>query len=84
MSVLAKVFEILLLNRINPIFDEAGVPQQTQTAYMKRVGFIDSIFAGKESSQDSLHAEGDCVYSCFYDLASAFDTVEFCMSLEQL
>ena len=82
-SVLAKVFEILLLNRMNPIFDEAGVPQQTQTAYRKGVGCIDSIFAGKESIS-RLTAEGDCVYSCFYDLASAFDTIEFCVLLEQL
>ena len=27
---------------------------------------------------------GDNVYSCFYDLASAFDTVEFCVLLENL
>ena len=27
-------------------------------------------------------SNGDNVYSCFYDLASAFDTVEFCVLLE--
>ena len=46
--VLAKIFEILLLNRLIPLFDEAGIPQITQTAYRKGVASSDSIFAGHE------------------------------------
>ena len=85
-SVLAKVFvnEILLLNRMHPIFDEAGVPQKkSKQPTRKGVGCMDSIFLGKEAIS-RFTAEGDFVYSCFHDLASAFDTVEFCMLLEQL
>ena len=47
------------------------------------VGCMDSIFGGKEAIS-RFTAEGDCVYSCFYDLASVFDTVEFCLLLKQL
>ena len=82
-SVLAKVFEILLLNRMSPILEDAGVPQLTQTAYRKKISCSDSIFAGHEVIS-RFAKEGDHVYSCFYDLSNAFDTVEFCVLLEQL
>ena len=82
-SVLAKIFEILLLNRLIPLFDETGIPQITQTAYRKGVACSDSIFAGHEVIS-KFTLEGDLVYSCFYDLTSAFDTVEFSVLLEQL
>ena len=59
------------------------VPQVTQTAYRKGVPCRDAIFAGQEAIT-KFTGEGDNVYSCFYDLASAFDTVEFCILLEQL
>ena len=49
-SVLAKIFEILLLNHLIPMFDEAGIPQLTLTAYRKGVACSDSIFAGHENS----------------------------------
>ena len=29
-------------------------------------------------------SDGDTVYTCFYDLASAFDTTEFSVLLEEL
>ena len=82
-SVLTKIFEILLLNSLIPLFDEAGIPQATQTAYRKGVACFDSIFAGNEVIS-KFTLEGDLVFSCFYDLTSAFDTVEFCVLLEQL
>ena len=41
-SVLAKDFELLLLNRMNDVSEDAEVPQ---TAYRKNVGCSDSIFA---------------------------------------
>ena len=48
-----------------------------------RISCSDSVFAGVEASAKFL-ANGDNVYSCFYDLASVFDTVEFCVLLENL
>ena len=82
-SVLAKVFEIILLQMINykPVLEDAGVPQVHQTAYREGVSCQDSIFAGQEANAKFIK-EGDNVFSCFYDLASAFDTVEFCVLLE--
>ena len=82
-SVLAKVFEIILLQRINPILEDAGVPQIYPTAYREGISCQVSIFAEQETNT-KFTREGDNVYSCFYDLASAFDTVEFCVLLEEL
>ena len=55
----------------------------TQTAYQKGVSCTDAIFAYKEIIA-KLTREGDHVYSCFYDLASAFDTVEYPVLLSHL
>ena len=82
-SVLAKAFEIILLQQINPVLEDAGVPQIYQTAYREGISCQESIFAGQETLA-KFTREGDNVYSCFYDLASAFDTVEFCVLLEEL
>ena len=80
-SVPAKVFELILSCRITPLLEAAGIPQITQTAYRERDSCTDSIFAGMEAlAQFTL--SGDNVYSCFYDLRSAFDIVEFCILLE--
>ena len=66
-----------------PVLDDVGIPQVTQTAYRKGVGYQDSTFAGKEST-DSLIQGGDNVFTCFYDVASVFDTVKFSILLEEL
>lgn len=63
--------------------DDFGIPQLTQTAYRKNVGCSDSIFASQEVTH-KFTSEGDSVYTCYYDLEKAFDTVEFCVLLEQL
>ena len=77
-SVLAKVFEIILSQRITPVLEAAGIPQVTQTAYREGVSCSDSMFASMEA-RAHLRSNGDHVYSCFFNLASAFDTVEFCV-----
>ena len=82
-SVLAKVFEIILSQRITPMLEVAGIPQVTQTAYREGVSCSDSMFASMEACAH-LRSNGDHVYSCFYDLASAFNTVEFCVLLQNL
>ena len=71
------------MERISPLLEDAGVPQISQTAYKKGVSCQDSIFASQEANAKFI-SEGDNVYSCFYDLASAFDTVEFSALLEEL
>ena len=82
-SVFAKVFEIILSYRMTPILEAVGIPQATQTAYKEGVSCTDSIFASTEALE-KFKSNGDNVYSCFYDLASAFDTVEFCVLLQNL
>ena len=63
------------------ILDDSRVPQLTQTAYKKNVGYSDSIFATQEVNHRFIN-EGDSVYTCY--LEKAFDTLEFCVLLEQL
>jgi hypothetical protein len=71
-SVLAKVLEIALLQRITPILDVADIPQISQTAYRKGVSCQDCIFAGIKANTRFV-IEKEKVYTCFYDLASAFE-----------
>ena len=80
---LAKVFEIILSCRITPLLEAAGIPQVTQTAYREGVSCTDSVFSGLEATA-KFQADGDNTCTCFYDLASAFDTVEFSVLLENL
>ena len=82
-SVMAKVLEFLLLDRILPVLNENNLPQLTQTAYQKGVSCSDAIFSCQEVISKFIR-EGDSVYSCFYDLASAFDTVEYPILLDHL
>ena len=48
-SVLAKVLEYLILERLNVVLLESGVPQVNQTAYRGHVGCADAIFAMQET-----------------------------------
>ena len=82
-SVLAKTFEFVLLDRTLPMISDSRMPQLTQTAYQKGVSCSEAIFACQEAIA-KLTREGDHVYSCFYDLASAFDTVEYPVLLSHL
>lgn len=43
-SVISKVLETLILNRLEPLFMEAGLPHPNQTAYRKHVSCADAIF----------------------------------------
>ena len=58
--------------------ETTGIPQATQTAYVQILFFASTEALPKFKSQ------GDNAYSCFYDLTSAFDTVEFCVLLQNL
>ena len=47
-SVVAKVMGSLILNRLEPLFMEAGLPHPNQSAYKKGVSCADAIFATQE------------------------------------
>ena len=82
-SVFAKTLELLLLNRTLPILRDRNIPQLTQTAYQCGVSCADATFACQETISKFIR-DGDSVYSGFYDLASAFDTVEYPVLLSHL
>ena len=82
-SVNAKSFEILLLDRMLPILKDRNIPQLTQTAYQRGVSCADATFTCQETIS-KFTRDGNSVYSCFYDLASAFDTVEYPVLLYHL
>ena len=48
MSVVAKVLEFMFLERLQPVFMEAGLPHVNQPAYRKAVSCADAIFATQE------------------------------------
>ena len=50
-SILMKVFEYTILNRILPVLQEHGHPSLTQTAYQKHISCQDAIFAMQEAMQ---------------------------------
>ena len=82
-SVISKVLETLILNRLEPLFMDAGVPHPNQSAYRKSVSCADAIFATQEVLNRYL-LEGGKVYMCLYDLEKAFDSVEFPVLLRRL
>ena len=47
-SVISKVLESLILNRLEPLFMEAGLPHPNHSAYRKNVSCADAIFATHE------------------------------------
>ena len=65
------------------MISDSNIPQLTQTAYQKGVSCSEAIFTCQEAIA-KLTWEGDHVYSCFYDLASAFDSVEYPVLLSHL
>ena len=66
-----------------PILKDRNIPQLTQTAYQRGVSCADATFTCQETISKFIR-DGDSVYSCFYDLASAFDTVEYPVLLYHL
>ena len=82
-SVVAKVLEFLLLDRLQLVFMEAGLPHMNQSAYRKAVSCADAIFATQEIVARYLRG-GSRVYMCLHDLQKAFDSVEYPVLLEEL
>ena len=82
-SVLMKVFEYTILNRLLPALQKFGHPSLTQTAYQKHISCQDAIFATQEAIQHNLR-DGRVSYLSLYDLEKAFDSVEHCILLQSL
>ncbi len=82
-SMVAKVLEFLLLDRLQMVFLQANLPHVNQTAYRKSVSCADAIFATQEVIARYLRG-GSRVSMCLYDLQKAFDSVEYPALLEKL
>ena len=82
-SVISKLFEIILLKRLSPVLEDAGVPDLAQTAYQKGLSCADAIFATQEALLTHVRDWGK-PFLCFYDIEKAFDSVELPILLRQL
>jgi len=82
-SVMSKALEVLMLERLEMVFMEAGLPHINQSAYRRTVSCSDAIFATQEVVAKYLRG-GSHIYMCLYDLQKAFDSVEYPVLLEKL
>lgn len=82
-SVIVKLFEYILLQRMTPILSDRGIPHYTQTAFQKGISCADPTEVVQEAVRDYIE-DGSTIYQCFYDLEKAFDSVEFCVLLHHL
>ena len=75
MSVIMKVFEYAVLERILPTLKNAGHPLLNQTAYQKYISCQDAIFSTQEIILRILHEGGHPILS-LYDLEKVHDSIE--------
>ena len=68
-SMVSKVFEFLVLERLESVYIAAGLPHVNQSAYRRAVSCADAIFATQEVVARYLYVHGGSrVYMCLYDL----------------
>ena len=72
-SVIAKVLESLVLERMQDILKEAEIPHINWSGYRK-ISCAEAIFATQETI-DRYMRESSQVYMCLYDLQNAFDSI---------
>ena len=83
-SVIGKLFECILLQRLIPVIEELGIPHYTQTAYQAGISCADPTEVVQEAVRSHLqHAWFYCLLM-LYDLEKAFDSVEYCVLLDHL
>ena len=82
-SVIAKMLELLVLNRMRIVLQEVGAPHCNQSAYRKKVSCADAIFTTQEVIARFVRG-GSRVHMCLYDLQKAFDSVEYSVLLKRL
>ena len=61
-SVISKVLELLLLDWLNMVLLEAGLPHINQSVYVKQVSCDDAIFATQEVIAKYVH-DGSSVFT---------------------
>ena len=72
-----------MLERLNSVFSEAGLPHINQMAYRRGVSCADAIFATQELIAKYMRG-GSWLFMCLYDLHKAFDSVEYAVLLQKL
>ena len=82
-SVMVKLFEIILLQRLSPLFEEIGFPDISQTAYQSGLSCSHANYATQEALLTQIR-EGGNQYICFYDVEKVFDSIELPVLLKQL
>ena len=80
--MIAKVLESLVLERMQDILKEAGIPHINQSAYRKN-SCAEAIFTTQETIGRYMR-EGSRVCICLHNLQKAFDSVEFPVLLDCL
>ena len=65
--MIAKLLELLLLNRMRDMLSDAGIPHHNQSAYRMGISCSDAIFATQEVIARYVR-EGSKVHMCLYDL----------------
>ena len=82
-SMVVNVLEFLLLECLESVFLEAGLPHINQFAYRRAVSCEDAVFATQEVIAKYLRG-GSRVYMRLYDQQKVFDSVEYPVLLEKL
>ena len=82
-SVIAKIFETILLRRMLPILHESNFPHISQTAYLSGQSCADALFVTNETLH-SFMRNRDSPYLCLYDLEKTFDSIEYVHLLKHL
>ena len=72
--MVSKVLEFLLLDHLESIFIDAGLPHINQSAYRRGVSFADAIFATQDVISRNFKG-GSQVYMFLYNLQNGFDSV---------
>ena len=82
-TMIAKVLEFLLLNQLDLVFLEVGLPHINQSAYKRAVSCEDADFTTQVFVAKYLR-DGSWVYMCLYDLQKVFYSVEYPVLLDKL
>ena len=82
-SVIAKTFELILLNRMSPILEEMGFPDINQTAFQRGISCSDAVFSTQEVLLNYIR-QNNKPFLCLYDIEKAFDSIEFPILLSHL
>ena len=83
LPVVSKLLEIILLQRLSPLLEERGFPDQLQRAYQKGLSCMDAIFVTKEALTHHLKEDRQ-PYLCLFDIEKAFNSIKIPILLQHL